>query len=216
MRPVDGRLAWTVTRSRRRSVRQVPGQPLGVCTGWRSTASSPSPRLSRTALLPGASPNALFPASGRAHIEPSGPSSPTRWRRASARPLRPATVLWHGPRMASSIRVRTATTAELTAVDLRQMRTLLWEAFPKGEDGFTEDDWEHAMGGRHFMAEVDGVIVSHASVIEREIHVGGAPLRTGYVEAVGTRPEHERRGFGSAVVRAATDHVLTTYDFGVR
>jgi len=117
--------------------------------------------------------------------------------------------------MASSIRVRTATTAELTAVDLRQMRTLLWEAFPKGEDGFTEDDWEHAMGGRHFMAEVDGVIVSHASVIEREIHVGGAPLRTGYIEAVGTRPQHERRGFGSAVVRAATDHVLTTYDFGV-
>ena len=117
--------------------------------------------------------------------------------------------------MAPSITVRSATTAELTAADLRQMRTLLWEAFPKGEDGFTEDDWEHAMGGRHFMVEVDGVIVSHASVIEREIHVGGAPLRTGYVEAVGTRPEHERRGFGSAVVRAATDHVLTTYDFGV-
>jgi len=58
--------------------------------------------------------------------------------------------------MAPSITVRSATTAELTAADLRQMRTLLWEAFPKGEDGFTEDDWEHAMGGRHFMLRWTG------------------------------------------------------------
>lgn len=117
--------------------------------------------------------------------------------------------------MASSITVRSATTTELTPEDLLQMRALLWAAFPKGEDGFTEDDWQHAMGGRHFMAEADGGIVSHASVIEREIHIGGVPLRTGYVEAVGTRPEYERRGFGSAVVLAATDHVGATYELGV-
>ena len=117
--------------------------------------------------------------------------------------------------MAPTIAVRSATTAELTPADLVQMRALLWAAFPKGEDGFTEDDWQHAMGGRHFIAEPDGVIVSHASVVEREIHIGGVPLRTGYLEAVGTRPERERQGFGSAVVSAATDHVRDTYELGV-
>jgi aminoglycoside 2'-N-acetyltransferase I len=117
--------------------------------------------------------------------------------------------------MTLRISVRNAATAELTAEDLVQMRALLWAAFPKGEDGFTEDDWQHAMGGRHFMAESDGVIVSHASVVEREIHIGGVPLRTGYVEAVGTRPERERQGFGSAVVGAATDHVRDVYELGV-
>lgn len=123
--------------------------------------------------------------------------------------------VWHGPRMAPSIAVRSATTAELTPDDLVQMRALLWAAFPKGEDGFSEDDWQHAMGGRHFIAESDGVIVSHASVVEREIHIGRVALRTGYVEAVGTRPERERQGFGSAVVGAATDHVRDAYQLGV-
>ena len=117
--------------------------------------------------------------------------------------------------MTSSIGVRGATTAELTAEDLVQMRALLWAAFPTGEDGFTDDDWQHAMGGRHFIAEADGVMVSHASVVEREIHIGGVRLRTGYLEAVGTRPERERQGFGSAVVRAATDHVRDMYELGV-
>ena len=117
--------------------------------------------------------------------------------------------------MASSIPVRTATTGELAADDLVQLRDLLWAAFPTGEDAFTEDDWQHAMGGRHFLAESDGMIVSHASVIEREIHLGGVPLRTGYVEAVGTRPHYQRRGFGTAVMQAATDHVLRTYELGV-
>ncbi len=123
--------------------------------------------------------------------------------------------MWHRLGMMPSIGVRSATTAELTDDDLDQMRALLWAAFPKGEDGFSEDDWQHAMGGRHFMVDSDGAIVSHASVVEREIHIGGVRLRTGYVEAVGTLPERARQGFGSAVVGAATDHVLDTYDLGV-
>ncbi|MFL5685012.1 MAG: GNAT family N-acetyltransferase [Chloroflexota bacterium] len=117
--------------------------------------------------------------------------------------------------MASRIAVRSAATADLTAADLIQLRQLLWAAFPKGEDGFTEDDWQHAMGGQHFVAESDAVIVSHASVVQREIHVGGVALRTGYVEAVGTLPDRQRQGFGSAVMRAASEHVRTAYELGV-
>jgi aminoglycoside 2'-N-acetyltransferase I len=123
--------------------------------------------------------------------------------------------VWHGPRMPPTIPVRSVLTAELTADDLLQMRDLLWAAFPPGEEGFTEDDWQHGMGGRHFIAEADGMIVSHASVIEREIHIGGVPLRTGYVEAVGTRPQRQRQGFGTAVMQAATDHIRDTYALGV-
>ena len=117
--------------------------------------------------------------------------------------------------MTPGIDLRSVTTAELTPEDLVQMRALLWAAFPKGEDGFTEDDWQHAMGGHHFIADADGLIVSHASVVEREIHIGGVELRAGYVEAVGTRPDRQRQGFGTAVVRAATDHVRDGYELGV-
>ena len=116
--------------------------------------------------------------------------------------------------MVDRTRVRSVATAHLSADDLRQLRELLWAAFPPGEDGFTEDDWRHAMGGTHFLAERDAVIVSHAAVIERELHVDGVPLRTGYVEGVGTLPEYQRQGYGTAVMRAATQYVLDTYEFG--
>jgi aminoglycoside 2'-N-acetyltransferase I len=122
--------------------------------------------------------------------------------------------VWHGPRMPPTIPVRSVLTAELTADDLLQMRDLLWAAFPPGEEGFTEDDWQHGMGGRHFIVEQDGVIVSHASVVERELQIGGEALRTGYVEAVGTDPGQQRRGFGTAVMRAATDHIRDAYELG--
>ena len=65
----------------------------------------------------------------------------------------------------------------------------------------TEDDWQHSIGGTHFIAQVDGRIVAHASVVERELHVAGRPLHTGYVEAVATLPEFQGSGHGSAVMR---------------
>lgn len=116
--------------------------------------------------------------------------------------------------MAPTIAVRSVATAELTAQDLLQMRDLLWAAFPPGDEGFTEDDWQHGMGGLHFIADHDGVIASHASVVERELHVGGIPLRTGYVEAVGTHPRVQRQGLGTAVITAASEHVRDTYQLG--
>ena len=122
--------------------------------------------------------------------------------------------LWHGPRMASSSTIRSAPTADLTADEIVQLRDLLRAAFPKGEEGFTDDDWQHGLGGRHFFVERGGLIVSHASVVERELYVGDRPLRTGYVEAVATLPERQRQGLGTAVVRDATTYIADTFELG--
>jgi aminoglycoside 2'-N-acetyltransferase I len=73
---------------------------------------------------------------------------------------------------------------------------------------------DHAMGGRHWLVEVAGRIVSHAAVVERILEVGGRPVRTGYVEAVATAPAWQGRGFGSRVVAAATEHIAATYELG--
>lgn len=110
--------------------------------------------------------------------------------------------------------VRRVPTEQLTSEELVQVRDLLWAAFPAGEEGFTEDDWQHAIGGQHFVLDVDGEIVSHASVVERELRVGDQPIRTGYVEAVGTAPDRQRRGHGSTVMRAATAYIRETFDLG--
>jgi aminoglycoside 2'-N-acetyltransferase I len=113
-------------------------------------------------------------------------------------------------------RVRRVPTGELTSVDVAALRSLLWAAFPpEDEEGFTEEDWEHALGGWHFVIDDDRAIVAHAAVVEREIQVGGRPLRTGYVEAVATEPGRQGRGLGSLVMGAATEHIRDTFELGI-
>jgi aminoglycoside 2'-N-acetyltransferase I len=106
-------------------------------------------------------------------------------------------------------------TDDLSAQQVSTVRELLWTAFAKDEDGaFTEDDWLHSIGGTHFIADVAGQIVAHASVVERTLHVAGAPVRTGYVEAVATRPQLQGLGHGTAVMREVNSLIERDYALG--
>ena len=87
-------------------------------------------------------------------------------------------------------------------------------AFGDGEDAFAEDDWTHALGGVHFVLDLEGEIVTHAAVVERLLHVGDRRLRTGYVEAVATATAHEGRGYGSLVMEAVRAHIRASFELG--
>jgi GNAT superfamily N-acetyltransferase len=53
----------------------------------------------------------------------------------------------------------------------------------------------------HVLAYVDGKLVSHAAWVERQLHAEHVgPLRTAYVEAVATLPDHQGEGYASAVL----------------
>ncbi len=114
----------------------------------------------------------------------------------------------------SHLRVRRARTDELAARDLVAIRALLDAAFAPDDPFFPESDWQHALGGVHFVAWLDERIVGHAAVVARELQVEGRPLRTGYVEAVATLPDLQGKGVGSRVMRAANDHILEAYELG--
>ena len=111
-------------------------------------------------------------------------------------------------------RLRTLPTEALTSEELRAIRALMELAFGSGDEAFQEADWQHALGGTHFVLDVDGEVVSHASVVERPIEIGGRPFRTGYVEAVATAPDRQGRGYGTAVMRAAGDHIRASFELG--
>jgi aminoglycoside 2'-N-acetyltransferase I len=96
-------------------------------------------------------------------------------------------------------------------VTLREIFDVAWG---DGEERFTDEDWEHALGGVHFVLEVDGDIAAHASVVERELHTNGLDLTTGYVEAVATRPSLQRRGYGSAVMAEVGEYIDRTFRLG--
>jgi len=112
-------------------------------------------------------------------------------------------------------RLRRLSTKELTRSDLVPIRALLERAFGLDEEErFTDADWDHSLGGVHFVLEVAGEIVAHASVVERELHIGGRPLRTGYVEAVATEPERQGTGFGSLVIADVTSCIKDRFELG--
>jgi aminoglycoside 2'-N-acetyltransferase I len=88
-------------------------------------------------------------------------------------------------------------------------------AFGSDEDErFEQDDWDHAVGGIHFVLDIDGEIVAHASVVERELHIDGRSLRTGYVEAVGTAVNRQGEGLGSLVMTDVTSYVSEHFELG--
>jgi aminoglycoside 2'-N-acetyltransferase I len=107
--------------------------------------------------------------------------------------------------------IRRVSSAGLTAAEIASIRAMLIDAFEPmaaAEGAFEDDDWDHALGGTHVVLEQDGQILAHAAVVERPLEIDGRPVRTGYVEAVGTRLGHHGRGHGSAVMREVNDIIL--------
>ena len=113
-------------------------------------------------------------------------------------------------------RIRRIPTADLTVADLNRIRALVDASFDRDdpEQQFSEDDWDHALGGLHLVLDLDGTPVSHASVVPRELHASGRTLHTGYVEAVATLPELRDRGLGSATMTATNAHIREVYELG--
>jgi aminoglycoside 2'-N-acetyltransferase I len=107
--------------------------------------------------------------------------------------------------------LRTAHTANVDAGTLATARTLLYEVFG---DVFEESDWEHALGGVHALMWDGDHLVGHASVVQRRLLHGGRALRCGYVEGVGVRADHRRRGHGDALMTALERVIRGAYDLG--
>jgi aminoglycoside 2'-N-acetyltransferase I len=110
--------------------------------------------------------------------------------------------------------VRGVPSGELRPREVAVLRQLFDAAWADDEEPFTDQDWDHAVGGIHFLVEEDGEIRAHASVVGRELHAGEHRLAAGYVEAVATWPAHKRRGYGTAVMREVGAHIDRTFPLG--
>jgi len=112
-------------------------------------------------------------------------------------------------------RLRRLTSPELTGTEVLAIRALLDLAFgPDEDEAFTDSDWLHSIGGRHFVLDVEGEIVAHASVVERWLNVDGRPLLTGYVEAVATAVPHQGLGYGTRVMHDVGSYIAEGFELG--
>lgn len=110
--------------------------------------------------------------------------------------------------------VRRVESDDLRAEEIAALRDLFDAAWRNKDAEFTDEDLMHAFGGVHFIVEQEGRIVSHGSVIARELHTADHRLTTGYVEAVATLPSRQGRGHGSTVMRAIGEHIDQTFQLG--
>ena len=114
------------------------------------------------------------------------------------------------------VRIRRLGTDELAPAEVATLRALMAVAFGSDEEErFTDDDWDHALGGAHFVLELDAEIVAHAAVVERAIEVDGRPIRTGYVEAVATAPDRQGAGLGTLLMNEVGEYIRGRFELGV-
>lgn len=115
----------------------------------------------------------------------------------------------------SKPRLRQLPTSALEPAEIAAIRQIMTLAFGDDEEErFGDDDWAHALGGVHVVLDLDGEIVAHAAVVERELWLDGQPLRTGYVEAVATIPGRQGQGFGSLVMGDVNDLIRERFELG--
>jgi aminoglycoside 2'-N-acetyltransferase I len=112
------------------------------------------------------------------------------------------------------VRIRELPTHDLRPREVAAIRDLLDAAFAVHGVVYADDDWSNALGGRHLLMVDDGVIVAHASVVERELQTSGHHLATGYVEAVATLPGRQGQGLGSRIMGAVEEHVERAFELG--
>lgn len=107
--------------------------------------------------------------------------------------------------------LRVAHTADLSPADLTAVRDLLDAAF---DGDFSDEDWDHTLGGVHALAWSGDVLVGHAAVVQRRFLYQGRALRTGYVEGVAVHTGHRRLGIGALVMAPVERVIRAAYDLG--
>jgi aminoglycoside 2'-N-acetyltransferase I len=101
---------------------------------------------------------------------------------------------------------------QLDATLTAAIREMLDEAYG---GSFTDNDWQHALGGLHVTWSDGDQVVAHASVVPRVLTIGDRTFHAGYVEAVGVAVSRQRCGFGSAVMGTIDDAIAQHYELGV-
>jgi aminoglycoside 2'-N-acetyltransferase I len=102
-------------------------------------------------------------------------------------------------------------TADLDSDTRQGIYQMVTEAF--GGD-FTENDWEHALGGMHALIWHHGAIIAHAAVVQRRLFYQGNAVRCGYVEGVAVREDHRGQGLVHALLDGVEQVMRGAYEVG--
>ena len=102
-------------------------------------------------------------------------------------------------------------TADLDGETRQRVREMVTAAFA---GDFTDDDWEHSLGGMHALIWQHGAIIAHAAVVQRRLLYRGNALRCGYVEGVAVREDFRGQGLVHALLDGVEQVMRGAYQLG--
>ena len=102
-------------------------------------------------------------------------------------------------------------TADLDSETRQHVRQMVTAAFA---GDFTDDDWEHTLGGMHALIWHHGAIIAHAAVVQRRLLYRGNALRCGYVEGVAVREDFRGQGLVHALLDGVEQVIRGAYQVG--
>ena len=108
----------------------------------------------------------------------------------------------------TTLRIERVNSAALLASQVDAIRMLCDAAYETS----TAPYFESLGPGEHLLGTRDGTVVSHLMWVTRWLQPRGQTLlRTAYIEMVATAPEHQRRGYASALLSHVVP-LLRTFD----
>ncbi|MEQ1569627.1 MAG: GNAT family N-acetyltransferase [Myxococcota bacterium] len=113
-------------------------------------------------------------------------------------------------RLPSELTLQLGHTSAFEPAALHSARALVGSAF----DDWTDEDWDHALGGVHALAWRGAELVGHAAVVQRRLLHQDRAWRAGYVEAVAVHPDWRRRGVGGELMGALERVIERSYEVG--
>jgi aminoglycoside 2'-N-acetyltransferase I len=102
-------------------------------------------------------------------------------------------------------------TADLDSETRQRVCEMVTAAFA---GDFTDDDWEHTLGGMHALIWQHGAIIAHAAVVQRRLLYRGSALRCGYVEGVAVREDCRGQGLVHALQDGVEQVIRGAYQVG--
>jgi aminoglycoside 2'-N-acetyltransferase I len=108
-------------------------------------------------------------------------------------------------------RIQVVHTSELQIDVLERARRLLADVF---EGDWSDEDWEHSLGGMHALAYDGAELVGHGAVVQRRLIHDDRALRTGYVEGVGVRTDQRGNGVGAKIMTELERVIRSAYVLG--
>lgn len=93
-----------------------------------------------------------------------------------------------------------------------EILNLLKDAF---EGDFSEEDWQHSLGGVRLIGFMNEEIVAHGAVVPRAVRIDDVEEIIGYVEAIAVDPRFWRQGIGTALMEEITKICKSQYQFSM-